>query len=88
VPDGLTAKRIVSAVDAELVTKGLSNTEADTADLYIVRSDDKKRARLNCISHLLSILPSERKPVKKYEVGKRMCSWVQYMSLHTLAQIH
>jgi hypothetical protein len=35
VPDELTAKRIVSAVDAELATKGLSKTEADTADLYI-----------------------------------------------------
>jgi hypothetical protein len=35
VPDELTAKRIVSAVDAELATKGLSRTEADTADLYI-----------------------------------------------------
>jgi len=35
VPDELTAKRIVSAVDAELATKGLSKTEADTAGLYI-----------------------------------------------------
>ena len=34
-PDGLTSKQITSAIDAELATKGLSKTEADTADLYI-----------------------------------------------------
>jgi hypothetical protein len=34
-PDDLTAKRIVAAVDAGLATKGLTRTDADTADLYI-----------------------------------------------------
>src|SRR5258707_11157489 len=34
-PDGLTSKQITSAIDAELATKGLTKTEADTADLYI-----------------------------------------------------
>jgi len=34
-PDELTAKRITSAVDAELATKGLTKTDSDNADLYI-----------------------------------------------------
>lgn len=34
-PDALTAKRIVTAVDNQLATKGLTKTEADSADLYI-----------------------------------------------------
>ncbi len=34
-PDDLTSKQITSAIDAELATKGLTKTEADTADLYI-----------------------------------------------------
>jgi Domain of unknown function (DUF4136) len=34
-PDDLTAKQIMSAVDAVLATKGLTKTDADTADLYI-----------------------------------------------------
>jgi hypothetical protein len=34
-PDELTARSIMSAIDAELATKGLTKTEGDTADLYI-----------------------------------------------------
>ena len=34
-PDDLTAKKITAAIDAELATKGLTKTEADTADLYV-----------------------------------------------------
>ena len=33
--DDLTAKQIAAAIDAELATKGLMRTDADTADLYI-----------------------------------------------------
>jgi|SRR5215472_4697851 len=33
--DALTAKQITAAVDSELATKGLTKTDADTADLYI-----------------------------------------------------
>jgi hypothetical protein len=35
-------------------------TDTDAAPWYIVRSNDKKRARLNCISHLLSLIPYEK----------------------------
>src|SRR5438270_915236 len=34
----------------------LKATDTETVPWYIVRSDDKKRARLNCISHLLSLV--------------------------------
>ena len=32
---------------------------------YVVDSNDKKRARLNCISHLLSMIPYEKTKYKK-----------------------
>lgn len=34
-------------------------SDTDYAPWYIVRTDDKRRARLNCISHLLSSIPYE-----------------------------
>ena len=34
-PDELTARSIMSAIDAELATKGLTKTDGDTADLYV-----------------------------------------------------
>ena len=44
----------------------LDATDTEWAPWYVVRSDDKKRARLNCISHLLSLIPYEK--VKKDKV--------------------
>lgn len=44
-------------------TKAISDmmaaTNKDYAPWHIVNADDKKRARLNCISHLLSMIPYE-----------------------------
>jgi len=34
-PDELTAKQVTAAIDSELATKGLTKTDADTADLYV-----------------------------------------------------
>jgi hypothetical protein len=34
-PDELTAKRIMSAVDTELATKGLTKTDSDSAELLV-----------------------------------------------------
>lgn len=51
--------------------KMLDATDSDHAPWHIVRSDDKKRARLNCISHLLSQFPYEELPREKVELGKR-----------------
>jgi polyphosphate kinase 2 len=40
------------------------NTDIPQAPWYVVPSDDKQRARLNCISHLLSMIPyKDLKPV-------------------------
>jgi len=46
-------------------------TDTDFAPWYIVRSDDKKRARLNCISHLLSLIPYKKVPREEVELPKR-----------------
>jgi hypothetical protein len=35
------------------------HTDIKQAPWYVVNADDKKRARLNCISHLLSVIPYE-----------------------------
>ena len=51
--------------------KMLEATDTEYAPWYIVRSDDKKRARLNCISHLLSLIPYEKVPQKKVKLPKR-----------------
>jgi polyphosphate kinase 2 len=44
----------------------------DTADApwYLVRSDDKKRARLNCISQLLSLIPHKETPRERVKLPK------------------
>jgi polyphosphate kinase 2 len=40
----------------------LDATDTDYAPWYVVRSDDKRRARLNCIAHLLGQFPYEPVP--------------------------
>ena len=49
----------------------LEATDTDYAPWYIVRSDDKKRARLNCISHLLKLIPYEEVAHDKVKLPKR-----------------
>ncbi len=49
----------------------LEATDTEHAPWYIVRSDDKKRARLNCIAHLLGLIPYEKVPRKKVKLPKR-----------------
>src|SRR5947209_3497384 len=49
----------------------LEATDTDTAPWYIVRSDDKKRARLNCISHILSLISYEEAPREKVKLPGR-----------------
>ena len=46
-------------------------TDTPDAPWYIVRSDDKKRARLNCISHLLTLIPFEEVPREKLKLPPR-----------------
>jgi polyphosphate kinase 2 (PPK2 family) len=40
----------------------LAATDTDIAPWYVVEADDKRRARLDCISHLLSKLPYQELP--------------------------
>ena len=49
----------------------LDATDIDDAPWHIIRSDDKKRARLNCISHLLSLISWEPVPRKKVKIPER-----------------
>jgi len=49
----------------------LKATDTKFAPWYIVPSDDKKRARLNCIGHLLDLIPYKRIPAKKVNLPKR-----------------
>jgi len=46
-------------------------TDSKHAPWYIVRSDDKKKARLNCITHLLSKIPYGKVPREKVKLPKR-----------------
>jgi polyphosphate kinase 2 len=46
-------------------------TDTAWAPWYVVRSDDKKRARLNLITHLLSKIPYEDAPREKVKLPKR-----------------
>jgi polyphosphate kinase 2 (PPK2 family) len=39
--------------------KMFSYTDTKQSPWYVVEADDKKRARLNCIAHLLSLIPYE-----------------------------
>ncbi|MGE0715787.1 MAG: polyphosphate kinase 2 [Alphaproteobacteria bacterium] len=51
--------------------KMLAATDTDHAPWHIVRSDDKRRARLNCISHILATIPYGKVKRKKVELPKR-----------------
>ncbi|HTT37497.1 MAG TPA: polyphosphate kinase 2 [Burkholderiales bacterium] len=46
-------------------------TDTAWAPWYVVNSDDKKRARLNLITHLLSKVPYEEAPREKVKLPKR-----------------
>ena len=46
-------------------------SDQDFSPWHIVSSNDKRRARLNCISHLLSLIPYEDVSRDKVKLGKR-----------------
>ena len=46
-------------------------TDTDYSPWYIVPADDKKRARLNCISHFLSLIPYKDLTPEKIKLGDR-----------------
>jgi polyphosphate kinase 2 len=49
----------------------LKATDTKHAPWYIVRTDDKRCGRLNCISHLLAQIPYKKVSKKKVELPKR-----------------
>lgn len=51
--------------------KMLEATDTKHAPWYLIRSDDKRRARLNCISHLLGLIPYKKAPREKVKLPKR-----------------
>jgi polyphosphate kinase 2 len=46
-------------------------TDTQQSPWYVVQTDDKERARLNCISHLLSVVPWKKIPQEKVTLPKR-----------------
>ena len=49
----------------------LEATDTDTAPWHVVQADDKKRARLNCIAHLLDQIPYKDLTGEQVELGER-----------------
>jgi polyphosphate kinase len=49
----------------------LEATDTKHAPWHLVRSDNKRKARLNCISHILSIIPYKKVPREKVKLPKR-----------------
>ena len=49
----------------------LEATDIEEAPWHIVRSDDKRRGRLNCISHLLRRIPYEKAPREEVKLPRR-----------------
>jgi polyphosphate kinase 2 len=51
--------------------KMLKATDSKDAPWYIIRSDDKRRGRLNAISHILSVIPYKKIHQPKVKLPKR-----------------
>jgi polyphosphate kinase len=50
----------------------LEATDSKHAPWHIVRTDNKRRGRLNCISHILSLIPYKKIPQAKVKLSKRL----------------
>jgi hypothetical protein len=49
----------------------LEATDTKHAPWFVIRSDNKRSARLNCISHLLEMIPYKKVPKDKVKLPKR-----------------
>jgi polyphosphate kinase len=65
----------------------LDATDSKHAPWHLVRSDDKRRGRLNCIAHILSSIPYKKVKPAKVELPKRS-SKRQYDDLASLKDRH
>ena len=52
--------------------KMLEATDTRHAPWFILNSDDKKRARLNCIAHILGLIPHKKVPREQVTLPKRV----------------
>lgn len=57
----------------------LSYTDTKTSPWYVVQADDKRRARLNCISHLLNTIPYKeiKREIAKLPPREKLKSYVR-----------
>ena len=55
----------------EAIDTMIAATDTPVAPWYVVNSDDKRRARLSCISHLLSKIPYKRVKTKRVKLPPR-----------------
>ena len=46
-------------------------TDTQQSPWYVVQTDDKERARLNCLSHLLDVVPWKKVPMENVKLPKR-----------------
>ena len=49
----------------------LKATDTNHAPWYILRSDDKDRARLNCLAHILDAIPYKKVPHEQVKLPDR-----------------
>ena len=49
-------------------------TDTTVSPWYVIQTDDKRRARLNCIAHLLSLIPYRELPTEPIKLGERQPS--------------
>jgi polyphosphate kinase len=50
----------------------LEATDTKEAPWYLIQSDDKMRTRLNCIAHILSLIPYKQVPREQVKMPKRI----------------
>ncbi|GAA3105422.1 polyphosphate kinase 2 [Rhizobium viscosum] len=62
-------------------------TDSRHAPWWIVPSDDKKRARINCISHILKSIPYEKVKFDEPDLGKRQKRPSDYVEDHTIRHV-
>jgi polyphosphate kinase 2 len=56
-----------------------SFTDTEESPWWVVNADEKMRARLNCIHHLLSLVPYEDVPHEKFELPPRKAASAHYV---------
>ena len=68
-------------------------TDTKESPWYVVGANNKRRARLNCISHFLSLIPYGKVPRKKVELpkrkkGKRYDDQAAFKKMHFIPEVY